>query len=104
MDEHQTPCCACTHKTKSRDEKEYKDLLNRLSRIEGQIRGIRGMVEKSAYCTDILAQVAAANAALNAFSKELLANHIRTCVAQDIRDGKDETIDELVRTLQKLMK
>ena len=78
--------------------------MNRLSRIEGQIRGIRGMVEKSAYCTDILAQVAAANAALNAFSKELLASHIKTCVAQDIRDGKDETIDELVDTLQKLMK
>ena len=97
---------ACEHcaKTKARSEEEYKSLINRLSRIEGQIRGIRGMVEKSAYCTDILVQVAAANAALNAFSKELLASHIKTCVAQDIRDGKDETIDELVNTLQKLMK
>ena len=104
MDEHQTPCCACTHKTTSRDEKEYKDLLNRLSRIEGQIRGIRGMVERDAYCTDILTQVAAANAALNSFTKVLLANHIRTCVAQDIREGRDETIDELVDTLQRLMK
>ena len=104
MDEPNTPCCACTHKTKSRDEKEYRDLLNRLSRIEGQIRGIRGMVEKNAYCTDILVQVAAVSAALNAFNKELLANHIKTCVAQDIRNGKDETIDELVATLQKLMK
>ena len=104
MDEHQTPCCACTHKTKSRDKKEYKDLLNRLSRIEGQIRGIRGMVERDAYCTDILTQVAAANAALNSFTKVLLANHIRTCVAQDIREGRDETIDELVDTLQRLMK
>ena len=104
MDEHQTPCCACTHKTKSRDEKEYKDLHNRLSRIEGQIRGIRGMVERDAYCTDILTQVAAANAALNSFTKVLLANHIRTCVAQDIREGRDETIDELVDTLQRLMK
>ncbi len=104
MDEHQTPCCACTHKTKLRDEKEYKDLLNRLSRIEGQIRGIRGMVERDAYCTDILTQVAAANAALNSFTKVLLANHIRTCVAQDIREGRDETIDELVDTLQRLMK
>ena len=74
------------------------------SRVEGQIRGIRGMVERSAYCPDILAQVAAANAALNAFGKELLAEHIRTCVAQDIRTGKDETIDELVATLQKLMR
>ena len=94
----------CCHKTKKRSEEEYKRLIHQLNRIEGQVRGIRGMVEKSAYCPDILIQVAAANAALNAFSKELLANHIRTCVAQDIRDGKDETIDELVRTLQKLMK
>lgn len=83
---------------------EYKNLIHRLNRIEGQIRGIRGMVEKSAYCTDILIQVAAANAALNAFTKELLADHIKTCVAQDIRNGKDETVDELVATLQKLMK
>ena len=94
----------CCHKTKTRSEEEYKSLIHRLNRIEGQIRGIRGMVENSAYCTDILTQVAAANAALNAFSKELLAQHIRTCVAQDIRDGKEETIDELVATLQKLMK
>ena len=95
--------CHC-HKTKVRSEEEYKRLIHRLNRIEGQIRGIRGMVEKRAYCTDILVQVAAANAALNAFSKELLASHIKTCVAQEIRDGKDETIDELVDTLQKLMK
>ena len=94
----------CCHKTKKRSEEEYKRLIHRLNRIEGQVRGIRGMVEKSAYCPDILIQVAAANAALNAFSKELLAQHIRTCVAQDIRDGKEETIDELVATLQKLMK
>lgn len=95
--------CCCT-KTKERSEKEYKSLINRLNRIEGQIRGIKGMVEKNAYCTDILVQVAAANAALNAFNKELLANHIKTCVADDIRNGKDETVDELVATLQKLMK
>lgn len=95
--------CCCL-RTKERSEEEYKRLIHRLSRIEGQVRGIRGMLEKSAYCTDILAQVAAANAALNAFSRELLAEHIRTCVAQDIRDGKDETIDELLLTLQKLMK
>ena len=98
-----TPCPHCA-RHKERSPGEYRRLMNRLSRIEGQIRGIRGMVEKSAYCTDILTQVAAANAALNAFSKELLAQHIRTCVAQDIRDGKEETIDELVATLQKLMK
>jgi DNA-binding FrmR family transcriptional regulator len=96
----------CEHcaKHKLRTEKEYKSLVNRLNRIEGQIRGIKGMLEKDAYCPDILVQVAAANAALNAFNKELLANHIRTCVADDIRAGNDETIDELVGVLQKLMK
>ena len=102
MDEMQKDCCC--QKTKQRSEKEYKDLLNRLKRIEGQIRGVRGMVERDAYCTDILTQVAAANAALNSFSKVLLANHIKTCVTQDILDGKEETVDELVTTLQKLMK
>lgn len=96
--------CCCSHKTKERTEKEYKDLLNRLSRIEGQVRGIKRMVEEDAYCTDILIQVSAVNAALNSFNKALLANHIRTCVAEDIRAGKEETIDELVATLQKLMK
>lgn len=94
----------CCHKTKERSEKEYKNLLNRLNRIEGQIRGIKKMVEEDAYCTDILIQVAAANAALNSFNKVLLSEHIRTCVADDIREGKDETIDELVVTLQRLMK
>ena len=101
--EEQKECC-CSHKTKDRTEKEYKDLLNRLSRIEGQVRGIRKMVESDCYCTDILIQVSAVNAALNSFNKVLLANHIRTCVADDIRAGRDETIDELVCTLQKLMK
>lgn len=96
--------CCCHHKTKERSEKEYKDLIHRLNRIEGQIRGIKGMVEKDAYCSEILVQVAAANAALNSFNKVLLANHIRTCVAEDIRAGKDEVIDELVTTLQKLMR
>ena len=95
--------CFC-HKTKERTEEEYKKLINRLNRIEGQVRGIRGMVEKNAYCTDILVQVAAVNAALNSFNKVLLANHIRTCVADDIRAGRDETVDELVKTLGKLMK
>lgn len=94
----------CCHKTKERTDKEYRDLLNRLSRIEGQVRGIRKMVENDSYCTDILIQVSAVNAALNSFNKVLLANHIRTCVAEDIRDGKEETIDELVDTLKKLMK
>ena len=95
--------CSC-HQTKIRSEEEVRSLTHHLNRIEGQIRGIRGMLEKDAYCNDILIQVAAANAALNAFTRELLANHIRTCVAQDIRDGNDAIIDELVGTLQKLMK
>lgn len=94
----------CCHRTKERSEKEHKNLLNRLSRIEGQIRGIKRMVEEDAYCTDILVQVAAANAALNSFNKVLLSEHIRTCVADDIREGRDETVEELVTTLQKLMK
>jgi DNA-binding FrmR family transcriptional regulator len=94
----------CCHKTKHREEEERKALLNRLSRIEGQVRGIRKMVETDCYCTDILTQVSAVQAALNAFNRELLSSHIRTCVAEDIRSGKDETIDELVQTLQKLMK
>lgn len=102
MNDPKQNCCFC--RTKHRNEKEERDLLNRLNRIEGQIRGIRGMVEKEAYCPDILTQVAAASAALNSFSKVLLASHIKTCVAQDIRDGKDETIDELLTTLQKLMR
>ena len=94
----------CCHKTKVRSQEEVRSLMNRLSRIEGQIRGIRGMLEKDAYCTDILTQTAAANAALNAFGRELLASHVRSCVAEDIRNGKDETIDELLSILQKMMK
>ena len=96
--------CYCCHKKKERSEKEYKDLIHRLNRIEGQIRGIRNMVEQDAYCRDILIQVAAANAALNSFNKVLLGNHLRTCVANDIREGHDETIDELLKVLQRLMK
>ncbi len=101
MSEQKNCCC---HKKKERSEKEYKDLINRLNRIEGQIRGIKGMVEKDAYCPDIITQVAAANAALNSFNKVLLANHIKTCVTDDIKSGKEGTVDELVTMLQKLMK
>lgn len=101
MSENKSCCCS---KTTERSDEERKKLIHRLNRIEGQIRGIRGMIEKNAYCADILIQSAAVNAAVNAFNKELLANHIRGCVARDIRDGKDEVIDELVSTLQKLMK
>ena len=95
-------CEHCRHKERS--DKEYRDLINRLSRIEGQIRGIQGMVDKGAYCPDILIQVSAVNAALNSFNKVLLANHIKSCVTTDIRAGKEETVDELVTVLQKLMK
>lgn len=94
----------CECRKKQRTEAEYKSLLNRLSRIEGQIRGIRNMVEQDIYCTDILMQVAAVTAALNSFNKELLAAHVRTCVANDIRAGREEAVDELVGVLQKLMK
>ena len=94
--------CCCRHKDRSPEE--YKALLNRLSRIEGQIRGIRGMLEKDAYCVDILVQVAAANSALNSFSRELLAQHIGTCVADDLRSGSNEKLDELIKLLPKLMK
>lgn len=96
--------CQCCHRTKERSDKEYKDLIHRLNRIEGQIRGIKGMVEKDAYCTDILIQVAAANAALNSFNKVLLSNHIKSCVTEDIRQGKEDTVEELVEVLQRLMK
>lgn len=95
--------CECK-KTKKRSESEYTSLVNRLNRIEGQVRGIKKMVESDAYCTDILVQVSAITAALNAFNRELLANHIKTCVASDIRNGSDETIDELISVLSRLMK
>lgn len=96
--------CCHEHKKTMRDDQQRKKLINRLSRLEGQIRGIKGMVEEDAYCTDILVQSAAASAALNAFNRELLGNHIRGCVANDIRAGNDEVIDDLLDTLYKLMK
>ena len=94
----------CCQWTKERSKKEYRDLINRLNRVEGQIRGIRRMVEENAYCPEILIQVSAANAALNSFNKVLLSEHIRTCVAEDIRNGKEDTLDELTGVLKKLMK
>ena len=120
MDEQKRTCCPdmkdehgsgqCAHcasndgRTKKRGDDEYRSLMNRLKRIEGQIRGIEGMLEKDAYCPDILIQVSAVNCALNSFNKELLANHIRTCVVNDIKSGDEDTIEELVAVLQKLMK
>lgn len=96
-------CCACVRK-KERSDEEKRALINRLNRIEGQIRGIRAMVEKDAYCPDILTQASAAAAAINGFAKVLLGEHIRTCVAEDVRQGNDDTLDELLGTLQKWMK
>ena len=103
-DEKKTCCCGCSQRKKERSPEEYKRLIHRLNRIEGQIRGIRGMVEKDVYCADILVQVAAANSALNAFSRELLSQHVRTCVADDLRAGSEAKLDELMNLLPKLMK
>ena len=97
-----TGCECCRHKQRS--EKEYRDLITRLNRIEGQIRGIKGMLDDSAYCLDILTQVSAASSALNSFSKVLLANHIKSCVAEDIREGREDKLDELIKFMPKLMK
>ena len=99
----ETKQCCC-QRTKERTPEEYKKLIHRLNRIEGQVRGIRGMVEKGVYCPDILVQSAAVTAAMNAFNRELLGDHIRTCVVDDIREGNDVAIDELLKTLQKLMR
>jgi DNA-binding FrmR family transcriptional regulator len=96
-------CCHC-EKTKVRSEDELKSLTNRLSRIEGQVRGLKEMLQRDAYCPDILVQVSAVTSALNSFSKELLGSHIRTCVADGIRQGDEDVVDELVTLLQKMMK
>jgi len=103
LEEQEQECCC--HKKKERQEKEYKDLIHRLNRIEGQVRGIKGMIEKDAYCVDILTQAAAVNAALNSFSRVLLSNHIKSCVVKDIHEGREEeTIEELLNLLKQLMK
>lgn len=101
--EKELPAC-CAERRKMRSEAEIKRLTNRLNRIEGQVRGIKGMIERNAYCPDIMIQVSAINAALNAFNRELLATHIRSCVAEGIRQGDDEKINELITMLPKLMK
>ena len=100
----ETKTCQCSKRTTKRDEQEKRSLMNRLKRIEGQVRGIQRMLEEDEYCADILVQVSAVNSALNGFNKVLLADHLHTCVAEDIRAGKDEAIDELEELLRKLMK
>lgn len=89
---------------KVRDDRERRDLMNRLKRIEGQVRGLQRMLEEDAYCPDILTQASAVSSAINSFCRVLLTSHLRTCVVQDIRAGHDEAVDELADTLQKLMK
>ena len=96
--------CCCGGKKTERTEAERTKLIHRLNRIEGQIRGLRGMIERDAYCADVLVQSAAVNAAVSAFERELLASHIRGCVVRDIHDGRDGVADELVDVLQKLIK
>ena len=103
-DEKITPAEECLCRHKHRQQPEYDALIRRLNRIEGQVRGVRGMVEKDAYCTDILVQVSAIQSALSAFSRELLNSHIHTCVVQDIQSGKLEVVDELVTTIQRMMR
>lgn len=99
----------CCRKTKRREPKEINALQNRLKRIEGQVRGLQKMLAEDAYCTDILTQVSAVQSALNAFSKGLLENHIRTCVAEELKNSSDEAataevVTDLVDTIKKLMK
>ena len=103
MSEKKT-CPHCGERKKIRTQEEKDALIRRLKLAEGQIRGIQKMLEEDAYCPDILIQVSAVSAALNSFNRELLACHIRSCVSEDIRNGKDEAIDEFVKVLQKLMK
>ncbi len=101
------PCdkkCCCCEKNTQRTDEEKKKLINRLNRIEGQVRGIKGMIEKDAYCADVLVQSAAVNAAINSFNKNLLSRHIHSCVVRDIKNGDDEVVDELMNILSKLMK
>ncbi len=97
-------CCAVRHKVRDKEGKEYKSMVARLNRIEGQVRGVKNMVEDDRYCVDILTQVSAIQSALNAFTKELLSAHIHSCVVSDIREGNDEAVDELCALLQRVMK
>ena len=97
-------CPCCSERKKKRDEKEYKDLINRLSRIEGQVRGIKRMLEDDCYCIDIMRQVSATTSALNSFNRIMMSNHLRSCVVNDLKEGNEETIEEVLEALQKMMK
>ena len=101
---NETGCPACAGKSKHREGKEYKDLITRLNKIEGQVRGIKKMIEDDRYCIDIINQVSAVSAALNSFNKVLLSEHIKSCVVEDVKNGNDQMIDELCKTLHKLMR
>ena len=97
-------CCPACEKQTERSEEQKKKLLNRLSRLEGQVRGVRKMVENDAYCNDVLVQTAAISAAVNAFSREVLRSHLKSCVIRDIREGRDEVADERMETLERMMR
>ena len=94
-------CCSPRHTSRSEDHKHR--LANRLSRIEGQVRGLRKMLDEDAYCNDILIQSAAVLSALKSFNRELLRSHMNHCVVRDIREGRDQVVDELMETLERLM-
>ncbi len=97
-------CPCCSERKKKRDQSEYKDLINRLSRIEGQVRGIKRMLEEDCYCIDIMRQVSATTSALNSFNRIMMSNHLRSCVVNDLKEGNEETIEEVLEALQKMMK
>lgn len=100
-------CSLCHINTERKTTRELKlksNLITRLNRVEGQVRGIKGMIEKDSYCDDVLNQIAAAQAALNAISKLVLENHIHGCLVKKIKAGDDEIVDELLVTIGKLLK
>ena len=104
MSEKHEACCPACEKRTERSEEQKKKLLNRLSRLEGQVRGVKKMIESDAYCNDVLIQTAAISAAVNALSREVLRAHLNSCVIRDIRAGRDEVADELMETLERIMR
>lgn len=102
MSQDKETCCA--HRTTKRSDEDKRALVNRLSRIEGQVRGIKRMIENDEYCLDILVQSSAAASAMNSFNRELMAKHVTGCLAKEMTDEGRETLNELVASLQALMK